>query len=385
MPEKINKLIGDSSSVDEEVSEYEFSESNDTSSDDFIEEISNENDIEEFLDDVDSVPINENHNVLISRSGFEWNITPRIRTRERSHNMIPQPSMDFLNNAASFETIADAFGLFISNDILEEVVECTNQYRQQYKGLLEGEILIDELKAFMGVLLASGRANGLCISLRSVWDTEPLFKQFYYSSVISRDRFHHIYQVLRFDDKATRETRKQISNDSFEAMRKVFNMFNMNCLNNYWPGPYLTVDERLVKFRGRCSFKVYMKSKPGRYGIKLWAAADAETSYLLNIQPYTGKLGGIRDINQGARVVKDLVSPFYGTHRGVTTDNFFTSVPLANKLLCNGLTLTGTMRANKKEIPDDFLKSRKRDVFSSIFGFNGDLTLVSYVPKKTTP
>ena len=88
-------------------------------------------------------------------------------------------------------------------------------------------------------------------------------------------------------------------------------MLDSNCLKNYWPGPYLTVDERLVKFRGRCSFKVYMKSKPGRYGIKLWAAAYAQTSYLLKIRPYTGKIGGLGNVNQGARAVKDLFSPFY--------------------------------------------------------------------------
>ena len=127
---------------------------------------------------------------------------------------------------------------------------------------------------------------------------------------------------------------------------------------------------------------MYIKSKPGRYGIKLWAAADVETSYLLNIQPNTGKLSGNREINQAERVVTDLLTPFYGSGRGVTCDNFFTSLSLASKLLLNNITLTGTIRANKREIPKEMSKSNNREVFSSIFGFSEDFTLVSYVPKK---
>ena len=97
----------------------------------------------------------------------------------------------------------------ISNDLLTEVIECTNKYRQQYKGIFDGEIKMEELKSFLGVLIASRRSIGSSLGLRNLWDAEPLFKQFYFSSAISRDRFSHIYQVLRFDDKATRRERKQ--------------------------------------------------------------------------------------------------------------------------------------------------------------------------------
>jgi hypothetical protein len=34
----------------------------------------------------------------------------------------------------------------------------------------------------------------------------------------------------------------------------------------------------------------YMKSKPAKYGIKVWEAADVKTSYLYNLKVYTGKL-----------------------------------------------------------------------------------------------
>jgi len=68
--------------------------------------------------------------------------------------------------------------------------------------------------------------------------------------------------------------------------------------------------------------------------------------------------------------------------RNVTTDNFFTSVDLANQLKNKTLTLVGPMKQNKTEIPQEFKPARQRDEDSSIFGFTKDNTLVYYVPKK---
>jgi hypothetical protein len=46
------------------------------------------------------------------------------------------------------------------------------------------------------------------------------------------------------------------------------------------------------------------------------------------------------------------------------------------------LTLDGTMKQKKREIPQAFKPTWQRDENSSIFGFTKDLTLVSYVRKK---
>jgi hypothetical protein len=35
-----------------------------------------------------------------------------------------------------------------------------------------------------------------------------------------------------------------------------------------------------------------MKSKPAKYGIKIWVSADANTYYTHNMQVYTGKKEG---------------------------------------------------------------------------------------------
>ena len=74
-----------------------------------------------------------------------------------------------------------------------------------------------------------------------------------------------------------------------------------------------------------------------------------------------------------------MVCHMYGTGRGGTTGNLFTSCELANILLSKNMTVVGTRRKNKPEIPALFPCGKQRDVHFYIFGFTNDLTLVSYV------
>ena len=126
-----------------------------------------------------------------------------------------------------------------------------------------------------------------------------------------------------------------------------------------------------------------MPSKPARYGLKSWVACDAGSSYAWNMQVYTGKsVSGEPERNQGARVVMDLTAGLRDP-RNVTCDNFFTSYELARRLLHERrLTVVGTMRKNKPELPRALLDTKGRAVFSSKFAFTPTVTLVSYVPKK---
>ena len=54
-----------------------------------------------------------------------------------------------------------------------------------------------------------------------------------------------------------------------------------------------TTDEQLVVL---CPFHVFIKSKPGKYGIKLWVAAVAK-----NFMPATCKYTQARVVKQGRR------------------------------------------------------------------------------------
>jgi hypothetical protein len=70
------------------------------------------------------------------------------------------------------------------------------------------------------------------------------------------------------------------------------------------------------------------------------------------------------------------MEPLFGTGRGVTTDNFFKSVPTAEFLLQKNITMAGTLRAKKPDIPAMMEAAKGGDILSSKFFF------VSYIPKK---
>lgn len=57
--------------------------------------------------------------------------------------------------------------------------------------------------------------------------------------------------------------------DKLRLIRAVSDRIQQNMLNAYNPSKDLTVDERMIPFRGHCAFKVYMKNKPCKYGIKM--------------------------------------------------------------------------------------------------------------------
>ena len=70
----------------------------------------------------------------------------------------------------------------------------------------------------------------------------------------------------------TRPTRRQQS--KLAPMGAVYDLWEQHLSKPFIPYEYVTIDETLVPFRGRCSFKQYMPSKPAKYGLKFCCLCD---------------------------------------------------------------------------------------------------------------
>ena len=77
--------------------------------------------------------------------------------------------------------------------------------------------------------------------------------------------------------------------DRFAPARDMWNEVMVNCRDNYTAGPVVTSDEQLLTFRGKCRFRMFIPSKPAKYGLKIFMVCDSESSYCLNASPYLGK------------------------------------------------------------------------------------------------
>lgn len=77
-----------------------------------------------------------------------------------------------------------------------------------------------------------------------------------------------------------------------------------------------------------------------------------------------------------------VTEPIHGTNRSVTCDNWFTSVPLVERMITSpyDLKVTGTIRSNKREIPLEM--KIPGEAQTAKYCINADLTLLSWTPKR---
>ncbi|XP_058983469.1 piggyBac transposable element-derived protein 4-like [Musca domestica] len=276
------------------------------------------------------------------------------------------------------------FKVFFTDEIISEIVQWTNaeiylNRRIDNASATFRDTCADEIRAVLGILTLTAALNNNHLS------TDDLFNNTYcgtlYTATMSRDRFDFLIRYLRMDDKALRPALRPT--DAFAPVRKIWDIFIRQCNTSYIPGSHVTIDEQLLGFRGRCPFKIYIPNKPNKYGIKIPMICDSTTKYMFNAIPYLGKTTNTAGLPLGEFYVKELSRPIHGIYRNITCDNWFTSIPLAKGLLNEPykLTLVGTIRSNKREIPEEIKNTRARKVGTTMFCYDGPLTLLSYKPK----
>ena len=310
---------------------------------------------------------------------------PRVNIRTRVHNIITEPT-GVKGSAKNAKTLKDCWSCFFDESIMNILVECTNKYINKNKASCSRDrhaknTSKEEVSALIGLIYLAGAYKSGRQNLDDLWAQDGTGVDLFHTTMSLR-RFKFLLQCIRYDDKTTRIER--LKSDKLAPIREIFEIFVNNCQKSYSISEYATVDEMLAAFRGRCSFRQYIPSKPDKYGIKIFALVDAQTFFTSKIEVYVGTQpdGPYKVSNSPGDVVEQLCSGIFGTGRNITLDNWFTSYDLAEKMLRHQITLVGTLRKNKRHIPPEFLDLRNRDENTSLFGFGDKCTLVSYIPKK---
>lgn len=333
---------------------------------------------------------------LYGKNGFKWCTTePNKNRRTPAHNIVIKvPTLkgvakDLGNTCSPIQ----AWGCLFTEDMITEIVRHTNtkisSYRSRFSDQTRTELRdtnMTELRALFGFLYYTAifKSNHEC--LESMFATDGSGRDIF-RAIFSLRRVYVLLYCLRFDDVETREERKE--NDPCAAISHIFQRMVENSQSCYNICSYACIDEMLVGFRGRCKFRVYMASKPEKYGVKIMILSDAKTNYLLNAYIYAGKdSDGIglsaeeKTLQKPTQSVLRLARPIIGSNRNITADNYFSSVQLVSELKERKLTYVGTLRKNKRDIPQEFQPNRKRQVGSTEYGFTDDKTIISHVPKK---
>lgn len=271
------------------------------------------------------------------------------------------------------------FKQLFNDAIINEIVQWTNVNLRAKNAAADiyKETNANEIWALLGLLVLSAvmRDNQLPVS--------ELFDQAYsrpsYLSVMSAKRFATLVDFLRFDNKSEEALG---SPDEFAKIRKVWSLFLSNCRLNYTPGSCLAIEEKLLPYRGKSSFKAFIPNSPSKYGLKTLILYDSVTKYMLNAVPYLGSNNLPTKALLAEYFVKELTQPVHGLNKTIIMDHKYTSVALTKDLLEEPykLTVVGKLHNRHSEIPKAFRYTKTRPPYTSMFCYDHSLTLLSYKP-----
>ncbi|CAH2106616.1 unnamed protein product [Euphydryas editha] len=192
------------------------------------------------------------------------------------------------------------------------------------------------------------------------WSTDTFYNNPVISEVIPSKRFKKITENIHLTDIRTKVPKTSPLYDKLCKIRPLVEKLNETFGEACTSSQSQSIDETMVKFKGKSSMKQYMPKKPIKRGYKCWARCDSKSGYLYQFQLYTGKIGNTTEKNLGYRVVLDL-SENLPENTLIAFDNFFTSLGLMTALYEKKIFAVGTVRINRKGLPEIITK-RSRDI-----------------------
>ena len=213
---------------------------------------------------------------------------------------------------------------------------------------------------------------------RMYWSKNPYISIHAIYSVMAYTKFALIQKYLHSFNSFTRPkdntNRLLLVNDVIEYVRK-------RCHDVYLPEMNLSLDEGLLGWKGRLSFKVYAPKKPTKYGIKIYMLCEAKTGYVLDYIVYRGESHTLKEI------VNTLLERFYFKGYRVYMDNFYNSVSLSEELYSKGIHTTGTLRLFKGGPPSVLqdLKDKKLDRDTLHYRRKGNTFVMCWYDQRLVP
>ena len=139
-------------------------------------------------------------------------------------------------------------------------------------------------------------------------------------------------QLKRFFKVSSPEEDAQHKTDKLHNVRDLWEHFISRSKMKFWPAQQVGIDEAIKKIKGRCSFKQYIKSKPVRWGLKIFCVCCSITGYLWNATIYVGKNDTEDDrkkeVSATHLLVRTLLQPLSFKNHIVHMDNCLCSTIL---------------------------------------------------------
>lgn len=240
-----------------------------------------------------------------------------------------------LNVALNINSHMEFVNHFITNEILEFIYKMSikslkRHYPKKYHSRTFG---LNDLMAFIVCIQYCGIVR--IPNIKLIWDKKA---KFFYNSeiaeIISYKTFTNINSCLSCISKRD-YSGKKISNTP-----KIINLFNALMKKTYSPGENLCIDEGIIPFKGRSSFKVFNPAKPTKWGLKIYMLAESKTGFLLNMR--------ICSISSTLTdITLEMMNNYKNLGHKLYMDNFYNSFKLCSRFKEIGVQVCGTLRERR--------------------------------------
>ncbi|XP_049952377.1 uncharacterized protein LOC126466866 [Schistocerca serialis cubense] len=161
------------------------------------------------------------------------------------------------------------FRTVCSDDIIQNLVEQSNLYCTQKTGA-SLDTNVREIEKYIGINILAGVVK--IPSYRTYWAEATRFSPIADST--PRNRFDNPRNYLHVNDNTKMKQREDPDYDKLFKVRPFVDKIKQ-CFSIIEPEEYHSVDELIIPFNGHSSLKHCVKSKPHKWGIKVFACAGS--------------------------------------------------------------------------------------------------------------
>lgn len=239
----------------------------------------------------------------------------------------------------------DIFLKLFPMSFVKYISQCTNRRLEILETAKKTKITktdFGEILVFLGISMVM--CYNRLPSIRHYWSNNESMGNHFIKRSMSRNRFQLIGSKLYFapPEQPPNASKTYYIDDCVSCLKYSFQRCREDSARQ-------SIDEGMVKFKGRSTLKQYMPMKPVKRGIKLWLRCDSVSGYCYDMNVYSGRETGNVEGTLGERVVTELCSTMQKRDVVICFDRFFTSVKLLQDLQ---FPAVGTYIKNRRNTPN---------------------------------
>lgn len=257
--------------------------------------------------------------------------------------------------------------LLVPEEIFQEIANQTNLYATQVLSQKQSSYWKqwiptnkNEIKRLFGLLIWMDLVKLPEVHL--YWSKDKLYEQSFPQSIMSRNRFELLLQMLHF----TNNENANLLNDRLYKIRPIIDTLNENFTKYYDPPEILYIDEFVIPLHGHIKQlkKKYRRQKRYKYSIKILKLCF-NPGYTYNFQTYCNRRSDQESTNPTNAVISLCQNIFYKGHT-ICTDRWYTSIDLAQELITKSTHLIGMVQQNCRGISREVVtkKLKRGEMFA---------------------